>query len=75
MAAAPGSLFSGRETARAKAQGAEGLVELRNCKNFDAIGASGRVVGDEAEETGKVGHKGSKDLGFYPDGRGGRGGL
>lgn len=75
MAAAPGSLHSGRETARAKARGAEGLVDLRNYKNFDAIGASGRVIGDEAEETGKVGRKGSKDLGFYPAGHGGRGGL
>lgn len=32
------------------------------------------MVGDEAEETGQVGHKGSRDLDFYPDSHGCRGG-
>lgn len=67
MAAAPGSLHSARETASAQHGGVEGLVDLRNYKYFDVFGALARTAGDGGEETGKVGHKGPKGVGFYPD--------
>lgn len=43
---------------------AEGLADLRNSKDFEVIGAHGRKAGDEDEETGRAGHKGTKDLDF-----------
>lgn len=47
---------------RPKHSGAKGLAYLRNYKYFSVMGASVRITGDEAEETGKFG-VGSK--GFF----------
>lgn len=33
---------------------------LRHYRDFDVIGASKSMAGEEVQETGKIGHKGSK---------------